>query len=86
MLGGKKRRGEGRERGRQEGEDWFGGMESKPLAAWLGRKDMSIVLGFASIFIHKVEERGKKDVSPLKESALAIGKGVGEGESRTALG
>lgn len=47
---------------------------------------MSIVLGFASIFIHKVEKRGKKDVSPLKESALAIGKGVGEGEPRTALG
>lgn len=41
-------------------------------------------LGVASIFIHQVEERGKKDGSPLKKFPLAIDEGVGEGESGPA--
>lgn len=62
-------------------------MESKSLAAWLGRKDsMSILSAFVSIFIRQVEGRGKKDVHHLKEITFAIGKGVGESEAGPAWG
>lgn len=37
-------------------------------------------MGFANISIHQVAG-GEKEVSPRKELTLAVGKGVGEGET-----
>lgn len=60
-------------------------MEPKAPAAWLGRKDTSIISEFVSTFIHQVRGRGEKGARHLKECTLAVGKGWEEVQ-KAALG
>lgn len=72
---------------KQTNNNQFGGIESKSPTAWLLRKDnISIVLEFASVFIHQAGAKGKKGVTHMKGFTLATGKRVGDSEAGPTMG
>lgn len=61
-------------------------MNSKPLEAWLGGKDIYIHNLRICRYLYTSSTEEGEDKTCLKEFTLATGKGVGEGELGPTLG